>query len=160
MVWPVRRKCLRIAVEREYVGIMQCSFSLVMAVVIAQCYYVFHETSWESASKIIARHRNISPFYPLLPSLALAHSFSRHWGINLKQSIPCSVKNWPRSSIKRAKNMGFPPLCSEKSALSSETFAFFETTISFLGACNISVHALAATSSEICTRQRCKNMNG
>ena len=52
--------------------------------------------------------------------------------------------------------MGFPPLCSEKSALSSETFAFFETTISFSGACNISVYALGATSSEICTRQRCK----
>ena len=62
--------------------------------------------------------------------------------------------------VKRAKNMGFPPLCSEKSALSSETFAFFETTISFSGACNISVHALAATSSKICTRKRCKNMNG
>ena len=30
-------------------------------------------------------------------------------------------------------------------ALSSETFAFFETTISFSGARNISVHALAAT---------------
>ena len=40
--------------------------------------------------------------------------------------------------------MGFPPLCSGKSALSSETFAFFETTISFSSACNISVHALAA----------------
>ena len=56
--------------------------------------------------------------------------------------------------------MGFPPLCSEKSALSSETFTFFETTIYFSGACNISVHALAAMSSEICTRQHCKNMNG
>ena len=47
--------------------------------------------------------------------------------------------------------MGLPPLCSEKSALSSETFAFFETTISFSGTRNISVHALAATSSQICT---------
>ena len=56
--------------------------------------------------------------------------------------------------------MGFPPLCSENNALSSETFAFFETKISFSGARNISVHALATTSSEICTRQRCKNMNG
>ena len=56
--------------------------------------------------------------------------------------------------------MGFPPLCSGKSVLSSETFAFFETAISFSGACNISVHALAAASSEICTRQRCRNMNG
>ena len=56
--------------------------------------------------------------------------------------------------------MGFPPLCSEKSALSSQTFAFFETTISFSGASNISVHALAATSSDIFTKQRCKNMNG
>ena len=55
--------------------------------------------------------------------------------------------------------MGFALLCSGKSAVSSETFAFFETTIRFSGACNISVHALAATSSEICTRQR-KNMNG
>ena len=45
--------------------------------------------------------------------------------------------------------MGFSPICSE-------TFAFFETTKSFSVARNISVHALAATSSEICTRQRCK----
>ena len=56
--------------------------------------------------------------------------------------------------------MGFPPLCSGKSALSSETFALFETTMSFSGACNISVHALAATNSEICTTQRCINMIG
>ena len=49
--------------------------------------------------------------------------------------------------------MGFPPLCSEKSGLPSETFAFFESTICFWGACNISVDALAATSSEICTSQ-------
>ena len=56
--------------------------------------------------------------------------------------------------------MGFSPLFSEKNALSSETFAFFETTKSFLGARNISVHALAATSSEICTRECCKSMNG
>ena len=56
--------------------------------------------------------------------------------------------------------MGIPPLCSGKSALSSETFEFFETTLSLSGACNISVDALAATSSEICTRQSCKNMNG
>ena len=55
--------------------------------------------------------------------------------------------------------MGFPPLCSETSALSSETFAFFETTIYSSGACNISVHALAATSSEICTKQHCKNIS-
>ena len=40
--------------------------------------------SWESASKIIARRRDISPLYPL-PPLYLSHSFSRHWGINLKQ---------------------------------------------------------------------------
>ena len=40
-------------------------------------------TSWESARKIIAWYRNISPLYPLHPSLA--HSFSCHWGINLKQ---------------------------------------------------------------------------
>ena len=121
-------------------------------------------TSWESASKIIAWCRNISPLYPLPPSLALSlsrsRSFSRHWGINLKQRYSCSVKNWPRSSIKRTKNMGFPPLCSGKSVLSLETFAFFETTIYFSVACNISVHALAATSSEMYTRQRCKNMNG
>ena len=45
--------------------------------------------------------------------------------------------------------MGFLPLRSGKSALSSETFAFFETTISFSGAHNISVHALAATRSGI-----------
>ena len=45
--------------------------------------------------------------------------------------------------------MEFPPLSSGKSAFSSETFAFFGTAISFSGACNISVHALAATSSEI-----------
>ena len=56
--------------------------------------------------------------------------------------------------------MAFPPICSGKSVLSSETLAFFVTKISFSGACNISDHALAATSSEICTRQRCKNMNG
>ena len=42
-------------------------------------------TSWESASKTIAWHRNISPLYPLPPSLAHYHSFSRHWRINLKQ---------------------------------------------------------------------------
>ena len=42
-------------------------------------------------------------------------------------------------------------------------WSFFRNTriiwnynIFFSGACNISVHALAATSSEICTRQRCK----
>ena len=40
--------------------------------------------------------------------------------------------------------MGFSPVCSENNALSSETFSFFETTISFSGARNISVHALAA----------------
>ena len=45
--------------------------------------------------------------------------------------------------------MGFPPLYSGRNALSSETLAFFETTKSFPGARNISVHALAATSSEI-----------
>ena len=56
--------------------------------------------------------------------------------------------------------MGFPPLCSGKSALSSEIFPFFETRISISGACNISVHAVAAKSSEICTRERCKNMIG
>ena len=118
-------------------------------------------TSWESASKIIARSRNISPLYPLPPlQLSLYHSFSRHWGRNLKERYSCSVKNRPRSGIKRAKNMGFPPLCSGQSALSPEKFAFFETTISFSGACNISVDALAATSSEICIRQHCKNMNG
>ena len=49
-------------------------------------YYVFTGlTSRESASKIIAWRRYISPLYPLPPSLALSHSFSRHWGINLKQ---------------------------------------------------------------------------
>ena len=42
--------------------------------------------------------------------------------------------------------MAFSPLCLENNVLSSETFPFFETTISFSGACNISVHALAATS--------------
>ena len=36
VVWLVRRECTCLAVEWEYVGIMQCSFSLVMAVVIAQ----------------------------------------------------------------------------------------------------------------------------
>ena len=56
--------------------------------------------------------------------------------------------------------MGFSPICSENNALSSETFAFFETTIPFSGARNISVQALAATSSGIRTRQRCRNMNG
>ena len=45
--------------------------------------------------------------------------------------------------------MGLPPLNSENNALSSETFAFFETTKSFSGARNISVHALAAMISEI-----------
>ena len=40
--------------------------------------------------------------------------------------------------------MEFSPLCSEKSALSSETFLFIEATIYFSSACNISVHALAA----------------
>ena len=45
--------------------------------------------------------------------------------------------------------MGFPPLCSGKNALSSETFAFFETTKSFSGARNISVHGLAATSRDL-----------
>ena len=55
--------------------------------------------------------------------------------------------------------MGFSPLCSENNTLSSETFAFFETTISFSGARNISVHALTTTSSGIRTRQRCRNMN-
>ena len=29
-------------------------------------------------------------------------------------------KNYPRSGIKRAKNMGFPLLCSRKNAFSSE----------------------------------------
>ena len=52
--------------------------------------------------------------------------------------------------------MEFSPLCSENTALSLETFAFFETTISFSGAHNISIHALAATNSGIRTRQRCK----
>ena len=52
--------------------------------------------------------------------------------------------------------MGFPPLCPGNSALSSQTFAFFETTKSFSDARNISVHVLAPTSSEICTRQHCK----
>ena len=56
--------------------------------------------------------------------------------------------------------MEFSPLCSENNALSSEIFAFFETTISFSVARNIAVHALAATCSGIWTRQRCKNMNG
>ena len=56
--------------------------------------------------------------------------------------------------------MGFSPICSENNGLSSETFAFFETTKSFSGARNISVHALAAMSSSICTGQCCKNMNG
>ena len=42
-------------------------------------------TSWESVCKIIARRRKISPLYPLHPSLALSHSFSRHWGIYLEQ---------------------------------------------------------------------------
>ena len=56
--------------------------------------------------------------------------------------------------------MEFSPLCSGNNALSSETFAFFETIKFFSGARNISVHALAAMSSGICTRQRCKNMNG
>ena len=56
--------------------------------------------------------------------------------------------------------MGFAPLCSENNSLSSETFAYFETKIYFSGARNISVHALAATSSGILTGQRCKNMNG
>ena len=41
--------------------------------------------------------------------------------------------------------MEFSPLCSENNALSSETFTFFETKISFSGARNVSVHALAAT---------------
>ena len=36
MVWLVRREWACVEVEREYVGIMQCSFSLVMVVVIAQ----------------------------------------------------------------------------------------------------------------------------
>ena len=54
--------------------------------------------------------------------------------------------------------MEFSPLCSGKSALSSEIFAFFETTIYFSSAYNVSVHALAATSSEIWTRQRCRNI--
>ena len=70
------------------------------------------------------------------------------------------TENSPTAPLKRTKNIGFSPVCSENNALSSETFAFFETTICFSGACNISVDALAATSSEIYTRQRCKNMNG
>ena len=88
-------------------------------------------TSWESACKIIAQRGNISPLYPFPPP-ELSHSFSRHY---------------PRSGIKRAKNMEFSPLCWENNALSSETFAFFETTISFSGTHNISVHALAPKSS-------------
>ena len=56
--------------------------------------------------------------------------------------------------------MGFSPVCSENNALSSETFALFETTIYFSGARNILVHALAATINGICTRERCQNMNG
>ena len=44
--------------------------------------------------------------------------------------------------LSELKNMGFPPLCSGKSVLSSETFAFFETNF-FSGARNISVQALA-----------------
>ena len=56
--------------------------------------------------------------------------------------------------------MGFSPICSKNNALSSETFTFFETTTSFSGTRNISVHALAATSSGSRTRQRCRNMNG
>ena len=39
--------------------------------------------------------------------------------------------------------MGSPPLYSGKSAVSSEIFAFFETTF-FSDARNISVHTLAA----------------
>ena len=35
-------------------------------------------------------------------------------------------------------------MCSGKNALSSETFAFFQTTKSFSGTRNISAHALAA----------------
>ena len=37
VVLLVGRECACVAVEREYVGIMQCSFSLATAVVIAQC---------------------------------------------------------------------------------------------------------------------------
>ena len=56
--------------------------------------------------------------------------------------------------------MGFALLSSGKNAFSSETFAFFETTKSFSGGCNISVHALAAMSSGVCTKQCCRNKSG
>ena len=52
-------------------------------------------TSWESACKIIVQRWKISPLYPLPPSLALSHSFSRHCGINLKQRYSLFIyKPW------------------------------------------------------------------
>ena len=56
------------------------------AIILAIMFFLSTRLSpWESACKIIARCGNISPLYPLPPSRALSHSFSRHWVINLKQ---------------------------------------------------------------------------
>ena len=45
--------------------------------------------------------------------------------------------------------MGYPLLRSGKKALSSETFAIFETTKSFSGARNISVHAMGGSPGDV-----------
>ena len=114
-------------------------------------------TSWESACKIIAGRRNISPLYPRPPSLALSSLFLPSlWNKFKTKVFPVHLKTILEVVLSELKIWDFHHYVQERMFFSSETFVFFETTISFSGACNISVHALAATSSEICTRQRCK----
>ena len=117
-------------------------------------------TSWESAYKIIVRRGNISLLYPLPPLSSSLSIFLPSLRNKSKTKVfPVHLKTVLEVVLSELI-MGFSLLCSGKNAFSSETFAFFGTTISFSGARNISVHTLAATSNGIRTRQRCRNMNG
>ena len=117
-------------------------------------------TSWESACKIVAQRGKISPLYPLPPSLVFSLFLPSLTNKSKTKAFPVHLKTILEVVLSELKIWDFHHYVQERIFLWSETFAFFETTKSFSGARNISVHALAATSSGIRTRQRCKNMNG
>ena len=107
--------------------------------------------SWESASKIIARRRNISPLYPHPSSLALLPFFPL---LRNKFKTKVQLKTSLEVVLSELKIWDFHHYVQERVLFLQKHSHSLKLQYLFSGARNISVHSLA--SSEICTRQRCK----
>ena len=105
--------------------------------------YVFHETSWESACKIIVRRRNISPLYPLHPLSSSLSIFLPSLRNKSKTKVfPVHLKTVLEVVSSELKIWNFHHYVQKIMHFLQKTFSFFETTKSFSGARNILVHAL------------------